>query len=48
MLAILLSGFWVHLVIDQQLKKTLCVGSFNEWILGSIVNLPVIKADTIC
>ena len=35
--------FWVHLVIDQKIKKTLCVRYFTEWILGSFGYLAVKK-----
>ena len=38
MLDFLLSVFWVHPEIDQKLKQTLCVGYFNEFILGSFGN----------
>ena len=34
MLSILLSCFWVQLVMDQKLKEILCVSYFAGWILG--------------
>ena len=48
MLDILLSLFWDQLVIDQWWEQTVCVNYFNDFGLGSIVNLPVIKPDTLC
>ena len=38
MLDILLSVFWVQLVVHQNLKKTLYDRYVTKWILGSFVN----------
>ena len=48
MLAVLLSVFWFHLVIEQSLKQTLYVRYFTDLIWGSFGNWPVIKSDTLC
>ena len=40
--------FWIHLVIDQQLKHTLCVRYFTELNLGSIDKIPVNNSDSLC
>ena len=47
-LAILMSWFWVQSVIYQWLNQTVCGSYFIELIIGSISNIPVIKADTVC
>ena len=38
MLVILPSGFFVHSVIDQTLKPTLCMSYFIEWVFSSLGN----------
>ena len=47
MLEVLLSEFWVYLVIGQWLMQTFDVSSFTEWILGLFGNWPVINAVTL-
>ena len=41
------SWLWVYSVIRWWLKHTFCVRYFTKWFLGSLGNLPLIKADTI-
>ena len=48
MLSILLKWFMIDLAIDQWSKQTIYVRYFNEFILGLLRNLPVIKADAMC
>ena len=44
----LLSWFWVHLVIDQWIKRTLCVSYITGLMLETFGNWPVNKSDTMC
>ena len=48
MLAILISGFWLHSLIDQFLTHKICVSYSTELILGTFGIEPVIKSETLC
>ena len=48
MLDILLSGFWVHLVIEHHLKQKICVIYYTELWLLTFINEKVIKVETLC
>ena len=48
MLAVLISGFWVNLVVDLWLNQKLCVRYSTQYVLGSFGNWSVIKAETMC